>query len=449
MPHPVDLAARVFADVAPRRWTPRIDQARMDARAILLRLGGRELDPLVTQDDRNTPPRLEEVALLDVLPRGIATRVRGVGRDLTMVARQLRGRRPTPFVRRRPNNTSVPTPSAPTVASRDRVTVTDRIEETPRAVTLVLDGPIFEDLPPRAGQFLTVEAMIEGRRVRRCYSFSSSEGAPPAITIKRVDDGTMSTYLTQAISAGDTLKVLPAGGRFTLDAIRGDRGDGRLLFIAGGSGITPVISLIETALQRGQPYVHLVYGNRSAEDTIFATRLAQLAARYADRFTITWFTETDAPASHRSGLPNEAALTRELEALSVDTGEVAFVCGPKPMMDAAERALATVGVKDVRVERFAIAEPSREIAKSALVTFDLGEREVTAASSGQTLLEVAEDAGVELPFSCAMGGCGTCRLKVDGDVVMDEPNALTNEERRDGYVLTCVSRACGPVRVKL
>ncbi len=441
MPHPVDLAARVLADVAPRRFTPRIDQVRLDARAVLGRLGGREAEPLVTADP-NVPP-LEEVALLDVLPRGIANRVRGVGRDLTMVARQLRGRRPQHLVTRQERAPAAPRPPKRAHADENRATITRRVQETSRAVSLYLEGALLDATPPRAGQFLTVEAELGGRVVRRCYSFASAEGDAPFITIKRVNDGAMSTFLTTQVTEGARLKVLPAGGFFTLDAVAES-----LVFIAGGSGITPIVSLIETALREGHPRVHLIYGNHSQEDTIFRERITALSETHRERFTVTWFVENGASGNAREGRPTEAALTRELNALALEPS-TAFICGPDPMREAAERALAAAGVHDVRTERFAIAEAGRVVATDAVVTFDVGGREVIAESAGETLLEIGERAGLTLPFSCAMGGCGTCRLKVEGDVVMDEPNALTDEERREGYVLTCVSRACGPVRVKL
>lgn len=346
-----------------------------------------------------------------------------------------------------------------------RLTVVDVIVESPTTRTFVFG----EDLPYRAGQHLTVVADIEGRTVRRCYSFSSSpvgstssspscstssspsrSGSRPAITVKKVEGGVMSGWLHENVRSGDSLRAMPAAGEFTIqaDPPRAGRAGGRhVAMIAGGVGITPIVSMTESLL-REEPgaRVTLLYGSRSRTELLFDERLQSLACEFEGRLDLHLaIEEADEAWNGLVGRLDADTVSRVATANEADDW---FVCGPQPMMDVAVSTLAAAGVPSDRVhlERFQYAAPiSVQIptAPAALVFGRSGKAAV--ARAGSTILEAAEQAGIALPSSCRMGGCGACKVKVDGKVVAAEPNCLSEREKSEGWALSCCSYADGRV----
>lgn len=323
-------------------------------------------------------------------------------------------------------------------------------EETPTVRSFVLEAPGggAPALAYRAGQHLTLLVEAGGATQRRCYSFSTSPLADglPAITVRRAADGVVSRHLHDHVRAGDTLLALEPSGDFTLptdpDARR------HLVLVAGGVGVTPLISLAETVL-RAEPgsRVTLLTGNRSEEEIVFRGRLARLAQQFAPRLTVRHAVE--APGAGWQDLHGRLDGERVLEALGELDADGWFVCGPEPMMQDVCAALARAGVPRDRVhtERFAYASTAglRIPDQSARVTFAASGRTVTARA-GQTLLQAGLEAGIALPSSCTMGGCGACKLqKREGTVVMSEPNCLSESEREAGYVLACCAYAASDV----
>jgi ferredoxin-NADP reductase len=330
--------------------------------------------------------------------------------------------------------------------ARHALRVAEVVEETPSTRTFVLaspDGgaPAFSY---QAGQHLTLLVDAGGTTHRRCYSFSTSPlaGGLPAITVKRTADGIVSRHLHEHVRTGDTLVSLDPTGEFTLATDATARR--HVVLVAGGVGITPLISLAETVL-RAEPgsRVTLLSGNRSEDEIVFRRRLDALARQFATRFTVVH--SLDTAAEGWTGLRGPLDGARVLQALGEVVADAYFVCGPEPMMHSVCAALEAAGVaRDrLRTERFAYASGGsvRVPDHAAEVTFAASGRTVTARA-GQTLLQAGLEAGIPLPSSCTMGGCGACKVKkASGSVVMSEPNCLSETERAAGYVLACCAYA--------
>jgi ferredoxin-NADP reductase len=328
---------------------------------------------------------------------------------------------------------------------RRQLRIVEVIDETPTTRTFVLE-PVGGSSPLsyRAGQHLTLLVDVAGATQRRCYSFSSSPaaGQRPAITVKRMPEGTVSRHLHDRVRAGDTLVATDPTGHFTMAT---DPAAARtLVMVAGGVGITPLISLAETLLrEEPRSQVILLCGNRSEAEIIFRERLAALESEFAPRLSVRHAVDTPPPGLN--GLAGALDGARLLEALGECSADAYYVCGPGPMMQSVCEALGRAGVGRERIltERFAYASAATTPIPdhAAEVTFAASGRRVTARP-GQTILQAGLEAGLDLPYSCTMGGCGACKVKkLSGKVVASEPNCLSDREREDGYVLACCSYA--------
>lgn len=351
---------------------------------------------------------------------------------------------------------SAPAPKASAGATPRPMRIARIVRETQDAVSLVLEDPTGAPIVFSPGQFFTLHVPVGGEVVKRAYSASSSalDRAQVSVTVKRVADGRLSRHIVGQANPGDMIEVLGPSGSFTPAPSKEPR---LLVLIGGGSGITPLASITRTLLaSEPDTRIALVYGNRSLEDVIFRDALDALEAEHASalpRLTIRHVLQ-DPPAAWAggAGLLDGAALARELDALNepgLRTAEY-FLCGPAPMMAAARASLEARGIPAARIheEKFvsAHAQPVAAGASSHEVTLNMrdGERRVVV-QPGRTVLETALDAGIDMPFSCAVGGCGTCRVRLTaGSVSMDEPNCLSRDERASGYVLACVSRPTSP-----
>lgn len=460
-----------------------VSQARLDVRTVLDELSGKRAPAFST---RASPlPRPVDLREIDpiaaVLPSRLAERYSALRRDLAMVGAELRGVRPPVVVPRRNravharDRGSSPRPRSNSIADLRTFRVVRVLEETDDARTfeiVPIDGAPFQFTP---GQFLVFHVDVDGRSHRRAYSISSSptkstdrdtpssaSGPPQPIrfTVKRIASGKVSGHLVETLREGASLRARGPSGAFVLPPASGPRS---LLFVAGGSGITPIASILRTVLaEEPTARATLIYGNRSERDVIFRDELERLAVRYAERFRLVHVLSdpaTDAPCVR--GMPTRETLTeifRSLSLLETRPGEEAphcFSCGPAPMLDAVRAAWTEHGMPRERLveERFSsLPDPAGTPRASSpqIVTIRArdGARSVTVRPE-QTVLEAALAAGVPLPFSCQMGGCGACRCEGSGALAMDEPNCLTAEERAAGLVLTCVARALGPAEIRV
>jgi ring-1,2-phenylacetyl-CoA epoxidase subunit PaaE len=400
------------------------------------------------------------------LPRALEPRLGQLRRDLRAVVAGLRGERAPAWLPR--DGSRYPSASEPATAGLAvrELEVAEVIRETASAVSLVLRDPHGQPLPAlRPGQFFTVLVELgapgsAGETLRRAYSISSDcrERERVSLTIKRVAGGRVSNHLNDEARPGMRLRVLGPSGEFGV-APDPERGRPRkLVLIAGGSGITPMMALIRTLLpSEADCTIALIYANRSPEQVIFADALRELEAAHPPRLILRELLEqppADWPGARgRCDRPTLAALLDALP-LAGDPEAEFMLCGPTPMMDGALELLGERGVEPGRIHKESFFSPSladsqRVPTRPQAVTFVLPGREVgLLVQPGQTLLEAGLAAGLALPYSCTMGGCGACKQTVErGAVIMREPNCLSADERAAGSVLACVSQPSGPCRV--
>jgi ring-1,2-phenylacetyl-CoA epoxidase subunit PaaE len=305
------------------------------------------------------------------------------------------------------------------------------------------------------GQYLTFRRQFDGEELRRSYSICAGrdEGAL-RVGIKRVDGGCFSTWANEELRAGDTLEAMPPMGAFST-AIEPD-GANHYLGFAGGSGITPVLSIIKTMLSR-EPRARftLVYANRQISSIMFREELEDLKNMHLGRLSVIHILESEAQDidlfTGRIDAEKCAGLFEHW--IDVKSVDAAFICGPEPMMLAIAAALRDHGLRDdqIKFELFASSQPGRARRKAehaggadkgascdATVTLDGATRSFKFPKQGQSLLDAALENHIDAPYACKAGVCSTCRAKVlEGEVEMEINHALEDYEVRQGYVLTC------------
>jgi len=314
------------------------------------------------------------------------------------------------------------------------LTVAAVVEETADSRSFVLDIPadLETTFAYAAGQFCTFRATVGGEPVVRCYSMSSSPDVDDVFTttVKRVPDGVMSNWMIDALGPGDVIDVMRPAGLFVLHDV-----DVPIVAFAGGSGITPVISIVKTALATTTRPIVLVYANRDAESVIFAAELDRLEAQSAGRLTVHRHLDADA------GFLDVAAC---VALVGERTDAHFYVCGPGPYMDVVEAALESLGVRPSQlfVERFVVPGEVPTLTESShtetLAVKLAGRTHTLDYQLGDTILDATRRASLGAPFSCESGSCATCMAHLDvGAASMRVNNALTPDEVDDGWVLTC------------
>jgi 3-ketosteroid 9alpha-monooxygenase subunit B len=320
-----------------------------------------------------------------------------------------------------------------------QVPVAEVIRETDDACSLVLDvpPPLAAAFAYRPGQFVTVRVPSDVTgSVARCYSLSSSPfaGERPAITVKQTAGGYASNWIAENVAAGTVLDLLPPAGTFCPRSLDGD-----FLLFAAGSGITPVMSILKSALVAGRGRVILVYANRDERSVIFGPSLRRLAASAAGRLVVVHWLDS------LLGVPSAdaiAALARPY------AGFEAFICGPDPYLALVRNALGRLGVpgQRIHVERFlSLAENPFESAPAASggldATLSVTLDDATTLlpwPAGARMLDVLIEAGLDAPYSCRQGICGACACQLTGgQVEMAHNEVLEDADLADGYILAC------------
>jgi ferredoxin-NADP reductase len=323
-------------------------------------------------------------------------------------------------------------------------------QQTHDTRTLRFQVPNEKRFCARPGQFLTFQWMVDGRRVPRSYTISSSPVHENyvEITPKRMEDGYVSVFLNEQAKPGLVVEASGPYGQFYFDETLHKS----IVLIAAGSGITPMISMLSYIddLKLANP-VMLLYCVRTRADIIFQDELVRLGRSLPHFKYEVCLSRTDPTWKGRSGRLSEEFVAEHVIGLDSPTF---FLCGPKGFMDSAHQVLTTLGINEDRIlqESFGGAErsteprPGQALGVETVVFLHSGK--VCQASAGSTLLDLAEKNGVQIPYGCRQGLCGACATRVvSGTVQMDVEAGLTAEQKAAGYVLPCVSRVEGTVVV--
>jgi len=326
--------------------------------------------------------------------------------------------------------------------------VVEYVLETSDSASFVFEIPkdLRATFDYKAGQFLNFQIPWKGFFIERCYSLSSSPFADKRhqVTIKRVPGGRASNWFNDKVREGSEVMVAAPSGRFVLK----DQRNNGLFFFAGGSGITPILSIIKTAILCTDRPIQLIYANRDAESIIFKQTLDELGAEHSNQFS----------CYHHLDSEGEFLNQKKIEVLVDQRWDADFyICGPGPFMDTVEAVLVEHEIDDERVfiERFSSPiDPDYaeiQVAAEEKLQIDNVKLKITADGkdfdveylSGKSLLEsVLADKSIEaaIPFSCQEGHCGSCMsLLKQGDVEMRANRALSKRDLAKGYVLACQS----------
>ncbi|MBI5790031.1 MAG: phenylacetate-CoA oxygenase/reductase subunit PaaK [Rhodocyclales bacterium] len=306
------------------------------------------------------------------------------------------------------------------------------------------------------GQYLTLRANIDGQDLRRSYSICAGvDDGELRVGVRRVKGGVFSNWINEHLRPGDRISAMAPQGRFFVPIEPAARR--HHVGIAGGSGITPILSIMKTVLAR-EPLSSftLIYGNRMLRSTMFKEELEDLKNKYMTRLALQHvFSDEPTDSPLNMGIMNRDKIGEFLATVvPAPTIDHVYVCGPFQMNDEAEAALLAAGVPEaaIHIERFGVALPAgapvgavvheaqpgdAEQAKVVIVR-DGMRREIDFRKDQPSILDAASAAGLEVPFSCTSGVCGTCRCKVmEGEVRMERNFALDKSEVANGFVLAC------------
>ncbi len=327
------------------------------------------------------------------------------------------------------------------------------INETKDTITIVFEQPSGKNIGYKSGQFLTLIANVQGKEVRRSYSLCSSPFVDTdlAVTVKRVEQGLMSNWLADNLKEGQTVKVMEPMGQFTTEYdVKRKR---HIVMFSGGSGITPMISIIKSILsQEPDSIVSLIYCNRDIDSIIFRDELDKWQTKYEGRLHVIHVLD-NAPMNWQgySGLLNHEMLAKLFERVpnwGIDHTTY-LMCGPEGMMKNVETLLEAHKIPKEKIFKESFVQGILDKKEEKPATGEIKSREVTIRYDGQefkvqvepsnTILQSALDQGIDLPYSCQSGLCTACRGKaLSGQVKLDEEEGLSQSERAEGYVLTCV-----------
>lgn len=321
------------------------------------------------------------------------------------------------------------------------------VQETPDARSFVLDVPadLADKFRYRAGQFLTFRVPHDSGVFNRCYSLSSApetDGTHLKVTVKRVAGGKGSNWFNDALKEGGSLHVMPPAGRFVLK----DGGDMPLLLFGAGSGITPMMSLIKSALKSGTRRIRLFYANRDKPSIIFDKELLSLIASHPSRLEVIHHLDTE------QGLTKPEEV---LVAMKGYEGAEAYLCGPGPFMTVVERTLVDAGMPRDRVlvERFEasgndavpVEQEEGDVIPAEITIHFEGKTHKVPYRKGLTILEAARGAGLNPLSSCEEGFCASCAAKrVKGKVVLAKNDIYTDDDLANNWILTCQGHCFGP-----
>jgi ring-1,2-phenylacetyl-CoA epoxidase subunit PaaE len=316
----------------------------------------------------------------------------------------------------------------------------ERLTNEAVQISFAVPESLKNDFAFQPGQYVDIAANIDGKTYRRSYSICSGPDEPLSIGVKRVVNGKVSTWINHTLKAGDELHISAPKGSFTLPFTAKN-----VVAIAAGSGITPILSMAKS-IENTEAKLTLFYGNRTYDSVMFEGRLTELTHTQC-----THYLSREEKEGCKTGRITQASFTEEIKAdLDLLKSDAFFICGPEEMIREIRETLTFFGVakEKIHIELFTTPTAPLEEAQQPVSSFE-GKSAVTMIlddevssftldSKGPHILDQAEKEGLDVPFSCRGGVCASCKAKVlKGSAVMDLNFSLTDQEVKDGYILTC------------
>ena len=321
------------------------------------------------------------------------------------------------------------------------------VRQTEKAVSITFDVPtnLSAEFNFKAGQYITLKAVINETEIRRDYSLSSSpKSGDLTVTIKEIEGGVFSTYANNSLNTGDSLEVGMPNGRFIYESQSADIKS--VVAFAAGSGITPIISIARTVLETGNDNVILIYGNKSPEKTIFYKEILELQSAYLNRFKVQFVyseSNNDGALFGRIDVSNINYVIKNT--VQLEPSQLFYLCGPEEMIKTTTSILSEKGIREERIlfELFTasnVVPENKSINKGeSEITMLVDDEETTLMMpQNQTILEAALANDIDAPYSCQGGVCSSCICRVtEGAAKMRQNNILTDNEVAEGLVLSC------------
>jgi ring-1,2-phenylacetyl-CoA epoxidase subunit PaaE len=327
------------------------------------------------------------------------------------------------------------------------LTIQEIRKETEDAITICFKQPSLRKIKYKAGQYITLILRINGRKYGRPYSFSSAPSVDAAleVTVKRVPDGIVSNYINDKLKIGDVVEVLEPMGDFVYQPSEIKK----IFFLWGvGSGITPLFSIIKEVLHN-QPdtAIHLIYGNKNQESTIFRDQLVLLKQKYPVFFAVTNFysqlnKDDQSNASHKGRISSEF-VTSLVEQQKSLIESVHYICGPKGLKDTINNSLLELKVPSLSIfiEEFELVIDPKElddVEDSEVIIGFQGQQSEIFVPKGKSVLDVALDNDIEIPYSCQTGNCSSCKGKLkEGHLKMIGLSKERKDLAQDEFLLCC------------
>ena len=332
------------------------------------------------------------------------------------------------------------------MADFHKVHIKEITQETANAVSVLFDIPenLKEDFNFTAGQYITLQTIINGEEIRRAYSICSTpKSGDIRVAIKAVENGTFSTYATSVLKAGDEIEITAPEGRFSLNA----EPNKNYIGFAAGSGITPILSMIKTVLET-EPTTNfsLVYGNKTAADTIFYEELNALKESFPNRFKLHYIFSREEVKNQLRGRIDRSVTNYFVKNMYKETTfDAAFLCGPEEMIHEVSATLKSnnIAKENIHFELFTVSVDEEALAEvkegTTQITVMLDDEETTfTMQQTDDILAATLRNQLDPPYSCQGGVCSSCLAKVtEGKAVMVKNSILTDSEVEEGLILTC------------